>query len=130
MNYRSIIIIGIGVVIGMSVAMPNIFGASAKEVRIANFSGKPYYEEELPNYGLIQEIITTACARKGYSVTYAFRPWARVLFEVEKGKFDAAAAYYTEERARIYVFSDNEGFEEIRWNGTLQEILEKYGKAK
>jgi polar amino acid transport system substrate-binding protein len=61
----------------------------------------------LPNYGLVPEIITAAYGRKGYKVHFETMPWARVLLSVKKGIYDAAAtAYFTEERAEVYFFSD------------------------
>lgn len=61
---------------------------------------------KLENFGFTSHIVTEAFGRVGYRVKYTFLPWARLLKQVEAGKFDAGcAAYYSEERARIFAFS-------------------------
>ena len=45
---------------------------------------------------------------KGYKTHSYVRPWARVLYDVKNGKLDAAAcAYYSDERATQYLFSES-----------------------
>lgn len=86
-----------------------ISGAAAeeKEVHIACAPWQPYWGEELPNNGILGEIVNAAYARKGYKTHNYVIPWARVLREVETGRLDATVcAYYTDERAKKYLFSE------------------------
>lgn len=77
-----------------------------KEVSLATLNWEPYVGEKLEHFGFTSHIITEAFKRVGYRVQYTFLPWARLLKQVEAGKFDAGcAAYYSEERAEVYAFS-------------------------
>lgn len=80
-----------------------------KTIKITNPPWPPYYSESLPGYGVVPEIISAAYERKGYKVEYSFMTLLSKLFEdIKKGEYDAAAtAYYTEERAKEYFFSDS-----------------------
>ena len=81
--------------------------ADEKEISLATLNWEPYVGEELEYFGFTSHIITEAFKRVGYRVQYTFLPWARLLKQVAAGKFDAGcAAYYSEERAEIYAFSE------------------------
>ena len=107
--------------------------AAEKTVTIATLNWLPYSGRFLPNYGIVPELISAAYARKGYKADYNFMAWTKVLEEVREGKYDAAAnAYYTDERAKAYLFSDvymdspivfyKRKDSRIRWNGSLEEL--------
>lgn len=92
--------------IALFLTMAEGFSAE-KIIVIANSPWPPYYDESLETSGAVPELITAAYAGTGYRVKFLFRPWARVLAEVDKGKYDgAAAAYYRENRVKKYLFSD------------------------
>jgi polar amino acid transport system substrate-binding protein len=81
-----------------------------KIISLATLKWEPYAGENLENYGFHSEIVNKAFEKAGYKVKIEFKPWKRVLKEVEIGKYDAFyCAYYTEERAKIYGFSDPYG---------------------
>ncbi len=76
-------------------------------ITLATLDWAPYVGQKLPNYGFTSEIISAAFKRAGYTVKIEFLPWARVLQEVETGKYDAGyPAYYSNERAQKYLLSD------------------------
>jgi len=76
-------------------------------ITLATLDWAPYVGQKLPDYGFTSEIISAAFKRAGYTVKIEFLPWARVLQEVETGKYDAGyPAYYSDERAQKYLLSD------------------------
>ena len=80
--------------------------AKDKIVYLATLNWKPYVGNDLQHKGFTSQIVIEAFKRAGYTVEIAFKPWARVLKEVDKGKYDAAyPAYYSDERAAKYSFS-------------------------
>ena len=82
--------------------------AANKTLSLATLEWKPYVGKKLMNYGFTSEIVTKAFKRVDYSVTVDFMPWARVLHEVLKGKYDAAfPAYYSDKRAKTYALSNS-----------------------
>ena len=82
--------------------------AADKAVSLATLEWEPYVGEKLRNYGFTSEIVAEAFKRAGYTVEVHFMPWARVLQEVMKGKYDAAyPAYYSKERAKTYILSNS-----------------------
>jgi len=73
---------------------------------LATLHWEPYVGRDLKNYGFTSEIVTEAFRRVGYEVTVTFMPWARVIQEVKRKKYDAAyPAYYSDERARVFALS-------------------------
>ncbi len=66
----------------------------------------PYVDSHHVRHGIDSEIVREAFQRAGYTVQFKFRPWARVLKEVEIGIFEAAyTAYYSPERSEIFAYS-------------------------
>lgn len=81
--------------------------AAEKTVSLASVPWPPYYGQYLPNYGIGPEVVTASFESMGYRVEYHFMAWARALKEVKEGKYDGACnAYYTDERAKIYMLSE------------------------
>jgi polar amino acid transport system substrate-binding protein len=81
--------------------------ANENIVRIVSSDWAPYCGKDLLEYGIVAKIITAAYQKNGYNVQFDFKPWKRVLKEVERGEYDGSAvAYHTEERAKIYILSD------------------------
>ncbi len=82
--------------------------AADRTVSIATSEWLPYCGHFLTNYGIEPEIVTAAFSRKGYTVTFDFMAWTRVIEEVRDGKYDAAtSASFTEERAKEYLYSES-----------------------
>lgn len=105
----------------------------SKTISVANLEWLPYSGRFLENHGVALEIITAAFQSMGYNVDYNFMSWTLTLEEVKAGNYDAVAtAYYTDERAETYQFSESylEGpivfFKRkdtsIEWNGDLKAL--------
>lgn len=94
--------------------------AAAETITMAANEWPPYYSEKMDGKGVAGLIIAEALKRSGHEVTFMFIPWKRALREVEEGKIDAVStAYYTEERSKIYAYSDKymqgiEGFFKLK----------------
>ena len=73
---------------------------------IANIS-PPYADKSLEEQGLALELVEHVFKRAGYGTDISIDSWPRAMEGVEIGVFDAlAAAWYTEERAQSFLFSD------------------------
>ena len=84
-----------------------IYSAAGNSVKLAATEYPPYYGQQLPNQGVITEIIREAFSRVGYAVKIQFLPWKRALEATRRGEFDALyTAWYREERKRWFAFSD------------------------
>jgi len=104
MNYGKIRIITCLVLVIFCLSVKNI---KAEEIHLTSTNWEPYNGELLPNYGFTSEIISKAFERVGYNVKFTFLPWNRAVEETKKGKYDGLfAAYYSEERAKIFDPSD------------------------
>lgn len=77
-------------------------------VTVSNTEWAPYTTKDFPTNGIVPEIISAAYANQGdYRMVFLLRPWARVMTEVKHGKLDgAAAAFYRDDRAKDYLYSD------------------------
>ncbi len=104
-----------------------------KTISVANLEWLPYSGRFIENHGIGLEIISAAFQSMGYDVKYNFMSWTLTLEEVKAGNYDAVGtAYYTDERAETYQFS--ESFLEspivffkrkdtsIDWNGDLKAL--------
>ncbi len=73
---------------------------------IANLS-PPYVDKTLPGQGLALEMVRHVFKRAGYDPQITIDSWPRAMEGVSIGLYDAlAAAWYTEERGRDYLFSE------------------------
>ncbi len=77
----------------------------AKTIRITNGEWVPYLGENLPNYGIVSQVITEAFADSGVKVQYGFFPWPRAIGLAQYGEWDAAAVWFRspEREAKFYV---------------------------
>ena len=76
------------------------------EVRLLANTSPPYSDRQLPDQGLALEIVNHVFTRAGYTANIEFESWSRAMEGVSIGVYDAlAAAWYTEERAREFLFS-------------------------
>jgi len=67
----------------------------------------PYYGAELPRNGMLTALTDAAFRAGGHTTALEFMPWARAMLEVKQGDRDLVlGAYYSDERAQEYVFSD------------------------
>ncbi|PHV12309.1 substrate-binding periplasmic protein [Chitinimonas sp. BJB300] len=67
----------------------------------------PYMGQELPGYGVLNQIISAAFAQQGVKVEFIFLPWARALEEAKSGQTDGITGmWYTAERAQWFKFAN------------------------
>jgi len=102
LRIRIIIIIAVTVML-----QPDAFAAE-RVIKLATLNWCPYVCKVHKNHGFTTEIVSRAFNKAGYAVQIDFMPWSRVLAEVRSGEYDAMyPAYDSEERARIYAFSES-----------------------
>ncbi|MDT8998889.1 transporter substrate-binding domain-containing protein [Paucibacter sp. APW11] len=66
----------------------------------------PYMSEQMPEQGVVVAITRAALASQGWRLELAFRPWARVLSELEQGQHDAVlGVWFQTERERYVDYS-------------------------
>lgn len=76
-------------------------------IRLTTLEWSPYAGSHLINKGFSSEIIQKALQTQGIESHIDFKPWNQTLQLVWDGKYDALfSAYYTEDRAKKYFFSD------------------------
>jgi polar amino acid transport system substrate-binding protein len=79
----------------------------AREISIATLEWPPNISANLPGYGLNSAVVKAAFEAAGHTVKIQFFPWTRALKDVLEGRADVAmGAYYNEQRAKDYIFSD------------------------
>lgn len=81
--------------------------AQARDIIMCTVPWAPFYGPELERNGFITALATAALEAAGHDPEVQFMPWARAMLEVKQGDRQVLlGAYYTEERARTYVASD------------------------
>lgn len=101
MRYSVVFLIAI-----LSIGMMPISINAAQSITLVADEVIPYVDIHHARHGIDSEIVKEAFQRVGYTVQFKFRPWARVLKEVERGDFEAAyTAFYTSERSEVFAFS-------------------------
>ena len=81
--------------------------ADERTLTIAIEPWAPFAAPDLPRNGFLSALTEAAVAAAGYDSRIQFLPWARALLEVKQGDREVLmGAYYTEERARVYWYSD------------------------
>ncbi|WP_051311619.1 substrate-binding periplasmic protein [Zooshikella ganghwensis] len=85
---------------------------SITTVKIATGEYVPWISEKMQHYGFVSHIISEAFARAGkkgdYAVVFEFLPWKRAFDLTKKGEYPATSAwFYTEERAKHFLYSDS-----------------------
>ena len=79
-----------------------------EELRLATIDWDPFYAEDVPEQGFITAIAREALDRAGYDSSVDFIPWERAMYDVEQGVRDVLlGAYYSDERAETFAFSDS-----------------------
>jgi len=87
------------------------FAFGGKKIIIVTGEYAPYTSEKLEGYGLASEVSSAAFNEMGYTVEIKFYPWKRCELLVQRGEADAVIPYAkTEEREKIYVYSQPIGF--------------------
>lgn len=80
--------------------------AQALELVFSVAEYPPFYAPDLPNQGLLPDIVNRSLSRKGHRVTFSFATWARALRRARMGDTDGMIGlWYTDTRAEHYHFS-------------------------
>ncbi|GAB7024277.1 substrate-binding periplasmic protein [Salidesulfovibrio brasiliensis] len=81
---------------------------SAETITFVTNEWAPYASENAKGMGFTTAIVKEACKRAGVDAKFKIMPWKRCLATVKKGQYDAVYnAYYNEERAKIYHYTDD-----------------------
>ncbi|MEP5766174.1 MAG: transporter substrate-binding domain-containing protein [Halieaceae bacterium] len=81
--------------------------AADKTVRLLANTSPPYADANLPEQGLALELVAHIFSRTEYQPEITIDSWSRAMEGVSIGLYDAlAAAWYTEERGKEYLFSE------------------------
>ncbi len=89
--------------------------AFADELQVATSEWIPYVGKELPNQGLAMDIVNRALIRAGHKPAVTIQAWTRTLEGADIGVYDLiAAAWYSKEREKSFIFSKPYIFNEIK----------------
>lgn len=81
--------------------------AQAREIKLATLNWAPFYGEDLPENGFFTALVMAAMNAAELKATVSFVPWKRALMQTERGDYDGVmGAYFSEERSKIYEYSD------------------------
>ncbi len=95
------------VILVVSLVLSSSIVLAQETVRLIGNVSPPYIDKQLPEQGLALELVNHVFKRAGYSTEIKIDTWPRAMEGVELGIFDAlASAWYTEERAKTFLFSD------------------------
>lgn len=76
-------------------------------MKLTTCNWQPYAGINLTNLGFASELLSTIFRRMGHDTRIDILPWKRAMAMTAKGKYDAVYnAYYSDERAREYAYSD------------------------
>ena len=81
--------------------------AKARDLVMCTVPWAPFYGPELQQQGFITALSKAAFSAAGHDAEIQFMPWARAMLEVRQGdRHVLMGAYYTDERAENYIFTD------------------------
>jgi len=81
--------------------------AWSHKVRMVTTDWAPYYASTLESGGVVAELVQAAFLRGGHESSLSWYSWIRAMRMAKVGSADAVmGAYYSEERAGIYNYSD------------------------
>ncbi len=83
------------------------FSARAESLVLACNQWKPLVDNNLPNQGLLSDIVITAGARAGFEVEHRILPWNRLVAQVKKGEIDGiSCSTYADENLSWLSYTD------------------------
>lgn len=82
-------------------------GWAQKSLSLVSTEYPPYFASDLPEGGTLTAITRAALKAEGYELKVIYRPWARLMNELEHGDYDGTiAVWYKAERERFIAYSD------------------------
>ena len=77
-----------------------------QQLQLASTDYPPYFSSALPEGGTLTALTRAAFKAAGYDITLVFLPWARLMLEVERGKYDGVVAvWYKADREHFLALS-------------------------
>lgn len=105
--FRAVLILVTGILIASPFALAEQAQAERQTVRLMANASPPYIDENLPERGLVAELLQHVFARTNYNAELEIVSWSRAMEGVRIGLYDAlAAVWYTPERAQEFIFSE------------------------
>jgi len=81
--------------------------AWSQKVRLVTTDWAPYYSSTLKSGGVVSELVHAAFLRGGLESSISWYSWITAMKMAKEGTADAVmGAYYSEERAKSYIYSD------------------------
>lgn len=78
----------------------------AERLVLASSNYHPHYADDLPQQGVVTEIVRQAFALQGIEIEVVFMPFGRALYETRQGNFTGLiAAWYDEARVEHFFYS-------------------------
>jgi polar amino acid transport system substrate-binding protein len=80
---------------------------TAQPVTLVSTEYPPYFAKTLPEGGTLVALARAALSASGRELTVVYRPWARLLKELEHGSHDGVVAvWFKEERTSYLIYTD------------------------
>lgn len=85
----------------------HLSSSKAETIKTTTVNWAPYYGETLEDGGVIAALARAAFEQQGHTMKVDFIPWKRAMAMTKRGDYDAVlGAYYSDERAKDFVFSE------------------------
>lgn len=98
---------------------------AAKQVTFVSTDYPPYFGSKLAEEGTVAALSRAAFKAAGYDLQLVFRPWARLLLEVQAGKYDGVVAvWYQADRERYLAYSNPVVDTHVGFYGRREQPLE------
>ncbi len=105
--FRVILIVITSIMLASPLTQAEQGQAERQTVRLMANAAPPYIDANLPEQGLVAELLQHVFQRTDYHAELEIVSWSRAIEGVRIGLYDAlAAAWYTEERGKEFIFSE------------------------
>lgn len=78
--------------------------ANDKVVTISTGEWAPWAGEKIPENGFVLHVVREIFENAGYKVNYQFVPWKRAIIILERGKVDASAYWYKDNKRDSFAY--------------------------
>jgi len=104
------------------------FCGELKVLQSASDPWPPFIDPQNPTEGLSLEIARAAYKTQGYKVNHAYKPWARAMMLLKRGKIDIIVnTWMTDERKKFLMYSDTYTANEIKFIKKAEDPFEFNG---
>ena len=117
----------IAIILTLGIVCPTY--SKEQHLAVATLEYPPYTGKELPHYGYVSHIISSALESVGYTTSYTFLPWSRALLGAEAGDFDIVSfASYNPERKQNFIHSEPFGNEVIVFLASKKRVPKQWSE--